>query len=206
MKSTIELDKSTRKSLLSSTETLVEKFKREIPMLRKSITAVPNVEKANNISFHFASTPLLIRLALLDLCTLFKLFLLNESDTEKNVLIRLISGQLYEFSEDVQEIFGKQYRALLKEFDPSEDLINEFNSNVIKKFHSVKNNHSKFLKIIRHNVSHHKDIDALWQYYLINEIDYNWTIKAYSDFVEWYLVYNDFELKLIDIASKQMNS
>jgi len=35
---------------------------------------------------------------------------------------------------------------------------------------------------------------------LINEIDFNWGIKAYIDFTQWYLMYSNFEQKLIDIA------
>jgi hypothetical protein len=206
MKTTIEFTEENRISLISTTDSLIRKFDKEIPMLRKSLTGVHNVEMANEISFHFASSPLLLRLSLIDLCILFKLFLSNKSVAEKNTLLRIISGQLYEFSEDVQEIFGKKYRKLLNRIESSENLVDLFNNNVIKEFHQIKKKHSDFLKIIRHNVSHHKDLDALFQYYLINDIDFNWAIKAYSDYVDWYVTsYSDFELKLIDIATKQSN-
>lgn len=172
-------------------------------MLRRSITEVPNAHLANEISYHFASVPLLVRLAILDLCILFKLYLESKSETEQNLLIRLICGQLYEFSEDVPTMFGKKYRELLTNFPNSEQLLDTLNKQVIKEFLVIKNRHNDFLKLIRHNVSHHKDIDALWQHYLINDIDFNWGIKAYIDFTQWYVSnYSDFEVTLVNIAMK----
>ena len=201
MKPTIKFQGTEKDSIVNTTQGLIDKINNEIPMLRKSITEVPNGNLATEISYHFASVPLLLRLSLLDLCILFKLFLESKSDTEQNVLIRLICGQLYEFSEDVPTMFGKKYRELLSGFPDSENLTNALNRNVIKEFQNTKQRHSDFLKVIRHNVSHHKDIDALWQYYLINDIDFNWGIKAYMDFVQWYVSnYSDFELTLINIS------
>lgn len=201
MKQTIQLDKQGEKSLLETTKKLIDKIDKEIPLLRKSITDVPNAEIANEISYHFASVPLLLRLSILDVSILFKLYLESDSTTQQNLLLRLLSGQLYEFVEDVPELFGKKYRLLLSQFTNSEELTNLFNYNVIKEFNILKIRHSEFLKLIRHNVAHHKDTDALWQYYLINEIDFNWAIKAYVDFVQWYVTnFSDFELKLIEIA------
>lgn len=202
MKKTIQLDQA-GKSLLETTRKLIEKIEKEIPMLRKSITGVPNAEMANEISYHFASVPLLLRMSMLDVCMLFKLYLESSSTTEQNLLLRLISGQLYEFSEDVPGLFGKKFRHILSQFSDLDELMKSFNQDVIKEFHILKQRHADFLKLIRHNVAHHKDVDALWQYYLINEIDFNWAIKAYIDFVQWYVVnFSDFELKLIEIAIK----
>jgi uncharacterized protein YbaR (Trm112 family) len=201
MKPTIKFQGPEKESIVNTTQGLIDKINNEIPMLRKSITEVPNANLATEISYHFASVPLLLRLSLLDLCILFKLFLESKSDIEQNVLIRLICGQLYEFSEDVPTMFGKKYRELLSGFPDSENLTNVFNGTIIKEFQNTKQRHSDFLKVIRHNVSHHKDIDALWQYYLINDIDFTWGIKAYLDFVQWYVsIYSDFELTLIGIA------
>lgn len=201
MKQTVKLETQAEKNLLETTTKLIEKIDSEIPMLRKSITDVPNAEKANEISYHFASVPLLLRLSILDVCILFKLYLESDSITQQNLLLRLLSGQLYEFVEDVPELFGKKYRFLLSQFTNSEELTNLLNHDVIKEFNILKMRHSDFLKLIRHNVAHHKDIDALWQYHLINEIDFNWAIKAYMDFVGWYVAnFCDFELKLIESA------
>lgn len=188
--------------LLETTKQLIDKINKEIPMLRKSITDVPNANKANEISYHFASVPLLLRLSILDVCILFKLYLeSNKLNTQQNLLLRLICGQLYEFVEDVPELFGKNYRLLLAKFPDPEEMTKSLNQNVIKEFNLIKSRHSEFLKLIRHNVAHHKDIDALWQYYLITEIDFNWAIKAYIDIVRWYVVnFSDFEMKLIKIA------
>nr|WP_315218770.1 hypothetical protein [uncultured Flavobacterium sp.] len=187
--------------LLETTKKLIAKINTEIPRLRKSITDVPNSEKANEISYHFASVPLLLRLSILDVCILFKLYLESDSDTQQNLLLRLVCGQLYEFIEDVPELFGKKYRLLLSQFPNPEEIEKTLNQEVIKEFNILKNRHSEFLKLIRHNVAHHKDVDALWQYYLINEIDFNWAIKAYIDIIQWYAVsFSDFEMKLIEIA------
>lgn len=207
MKPIIKLQEQVKEQIVKTTQGLIDKINKEIPMLRKSISEVPNANLATEISYHFASVPLLLRLSMLDLCILFKLFLENKSDTEQNLLIRLICGQLYEFSEDVPTMFGKKYRELLTNFPDSENLTDNFNRNVIKEFQNCKLRHTDFLKVIRHNVSHHKDIDALWQYYLINDIDFNWGMKAYIDFVQWYVSnYSAFELTLINIAmSKNKN-
>lgn len=201
MKETILSKNQNENHLVETTKRLIEKIEREIPMLRKSITDVPEAIKANEISYHFASVPLLLRLSILDVCHLFRLYLESDSIMQQNLLLRLVSGQLYEFSQDVPEMFGKKYRLLLSQFPNPEELTKSLNQSVIKEFNIIKERHSDFLKLIRHNVAHHKDIDALWQHYLINEIDFNWTIKAYIDFVEWYVVnFGDFELKLIEIA------
>lgn len=84
MKKTIQLDQA-GKSLLETTRKLIEKIEKEIPMLRKSITGVPNAEMANEISYHFASVPLLLRMSMLDVCMLFKLYLESSSTTEQNL-------------------------------------------------------------------------------------------------------------------------
>ncbi len=204
MKPTIKLFGEDKESLVSTTQGLIDKINKEIPILKKSITEVPNANLANEISYHFASVPLLLRLSMLDICILFKLFLESDSDTEQNLMIRLICGQLYEFSEDVPTMFGKKYRDLLSNFPEIDNLTNTLNKNVIREFQICKQRNVDFLKIIRHNVSHHKDIDALWQHYLINDIDFNWGIKAYMDFVHWFVGnYSDFELTLINIAMEQ---
>ena len=204
MKPIIKLQGQEKESLLNTTQGLIDKINREIPMLKKSITEVPNANLANEISYHFASVPLLLRLSMLDICILFKLFLESNSDTEQNLMIRLICGQLYEFSEDVPTMFGKKYRELLNNFPETLNLTETLNKDVIREFQNCKQSNVDFLKTIRHNVSHHKDIDALWQYYLINDIDFNWGIQAYMDFVQWFVSsYSDFELTLINIAMTQ---
>lgn len=203
MKPTIAFQREQKESLIKTTESLIDKINKEIPMLKKSIIEVPNAHMATEVSYHFASVPLLLRLSMLDLCILFKLYLGSSSHTEQNMLIRLICGQLYEFTEDVPVLFGKKYRELLSGFPNSEALIDDLNKQIIKEFNIAKSRHVDFLKTIRNNVSHHKDIDALWQYYLINDIDFNWGIKAYVDFIQWYATqYSDFESRLIDIAMK----
>jgi uncharacterized protein YbaR (Trm112 family) len=203
MKPTVSVLGEQKESLIETNKALIDKINGEISMLKKSITEVPNAHLAYEVSYHFASVPLLLRLSLLDLCILFKLHLESNSEVEQNTLIRLICGQLYEFTEDIPTLFGKKYRELLNNFPNSADLINDLNCNVIKEFNILKSQHVEFLKIIRHNVSHHKDSDALWQYYLINDIDFNWGIKAYIDFINWYAThYSDFELTIIDIAMK----
>lgn len=203
MKTTILIQRAQKESLIETSKALIDKINGEIPNLKESITEAPNAHLANGVSYHFASVPLLLRLSLLDLCILFKLHLESSSDAEQNTLIRLICGQLYEFTEDVPTLFGKKYRELLSSFPNSAELINDLNSNVIREFNILKSRHVDFLKIIRHNVSHHKDIDALRQYYLINDIDFNLGIRAYIDFIQWYVInYSDFELRLITISMK----
>jgi len=135
MKPTIKLEEQTKENLLKTTIALIEKISKEIHMLKKSITEAPNADLANETSYHFASTPLLLRLALSDLCVLFKLYLESNYESEKNTLVRLICGQLYEFTEDVQEILGKKYRELLKRFPNSEELTRILNDEVVKEFH-----------------------------------------------------------------------
>ncbi|WP_035645941.1 hypothetical protein [Flavobacterium sp. ASV13] len=202
MENNIQLDNlNDKKKLLKTTKKLIKKISLEIPMLRKSITGVHNVEMATEISYHFSSVPLLLRLSILDVCVLFKLYLESNSETEQNLLLRLLCGQLYEFVEDVPELFGKKYRLLLSQFPNAEEITKALNYDIIKELNMIKSRHSEFLKLIRHNVAHHKDTDALWQYYLINEIDFNWAVKAYIDIVKWYMVsFSEFELKLIEIA------
>src|SRR5690606_12382053 len=95
---------------------------------------------------------------------------------------------------------------LLAKFPNAEELTSDLNQDVMKEFNILKIRHRDFLKTIRHNVAHHRDIDAIWQYYLINDIDFNWTIKAYMDFVQWYAVkFTRFEFKLIQIAMGNQN-
>jgi hypothetical protein len=200
MKHTISIQGQDKKSLIKTMENLIRKINRETSMLKNSISESPNAHLSNEVSYHFASVPLLLRLSMLDLCILFKLHLKSNSVVEQNVLIRLICGHLYEFIEDVPTLFGKKYRKLLSRFPHSETLLNDLNDNVIKEFNYIKKNHTDFLKIIRHNVSHHKDIDALKQYYLINEIDFNWGIKAFMDIIQWYVAYSKFELRIIDTS------
>lgn len=87
---------------------MINNISEEIPILRKSITKIPN----NKI--------------------------------ENNLLLRILCGQLYEFSEDIPKMLGKKYRFFLEMYPNYELLKKELNSNLIKDFNEIKVRHIDF--------------------------------------------------------------
>jgi hypothetical protein len=191
-----------RKELNDLTETLIKKFSSEIPMFEKSITGFSLEEPMDEHSYHFINVPLLLRLALLDLCILFKYYSNSTSETDQNLFARLICGQLYEFTEDVPRLFGKKYRILLLDLPEADKWTSELNS-VIKTFIERSNKYKDKLKTIRHNISHHRDVDGVLQVKLIEQLDLKFVTDAYMDLTEWFTIYfTKLENEMIKTASK----
>ncbi len=191
-----------RKELNDLTEILIKKFSSEIPMFEKSITEFSLEDPIDEHSYHFINVPLLLRLALLDLCILFKHYSNTTSETEQNLFARLICGQLYEFTEDVPKLFGKKYRKSLSDLPEADKFTSELNL-VIKIFIERSNKYKDTLKTIRHNISHHRDIDGVLQVKLIEQLDFKFVTDAYIDLTQWFTIYfAKHENELFKMASK----
>jgi hypothetical protein len=182
------LSEENKTGLNNLTDSLIKKFVREISMFEKSIRTSPQIGLINEHSYHFLNVPLLLRLALLDLCVLFKHYANSTSETEQNLFARLICGQLYEFTEDVPKLFGRKYRKLLSTL-PEPSKWNDVLNLIMKEFNERSNRHKENLKIVRHNISHHRDIDGVLQVRLMEELDFRFVTEAYTELTEWFTIY-----------------
>ncbi len=77
---------------------------------------------------------------------------------------------LYEAAEDIPELFGKQYRAVLKKFSVSDDIMVALNDGV-GCVNTFKKQNSDALKTIRSYVGAHRDKDAAKQIEVLDAIN-----------------------------------
>lgn len=107
---------------------------------------------------------------------------LKTNDTEEKIFICKTAGlHLYEFIEDAPKAFGKQIVLIIENLkDP--DLKKEL-YNLRKALHSLKKDLHEFLKIIRNNVSAHKDRDIRKQLKISASITLNEFENHFTRFV-----------------------
>lgn len=96
--------------------------------------------------------------------------LMSVSNLRKNFVARQMAVFLYEASQDLPSVLGKDFRASLIKVGLKEDGFAELNA-VTKTLNNFKTKHSDFLQEIRNYAGAHRDHDALRQIEIIEKID-----------------------------------
>lgn len=122
-------------------------------------------ERAKEVTTIFS----FINLSMIDIITLFNLYLKSNSHEEKHLICRTAALHMYEFLEDGGKIFGTDLK-LFSEIHKSKDLDPEIKE-IRKIFFKIKKENIELLKAIRNNVSGHKDRDIDTQIEVNNRID-----------------------------------
>lgn len=104
-------------------------------------------------------------------------------DWERKFIARQMAVLLYEMSEDIPQILGKEFRVSLKTFplwDEAEKEINQISKNL----NQFKESHSKMLKELRNFVTAHRDRDAAKQIEIIDNLNSDSIYKLVGDFYD----------------------
>ena len=196
------ISEESKKEYIETFDLLIDKFTRELPMIKSSMNKALQKHEKDDIAYHAANVPILIRLSLLDIVMLFNNLLRTKSGAEQNLFARLICVQLYDLFEKVPDMFGKKYRiktSHLLKYDGG--LVKELNK-LMTEFNSHKNKFAPVFKYIRNNVSAHRDIDGMKQIKLIEGMDFGSIVEAFIKIINWYKLYTEHEDKLIMLAEK----
>jgi|GEM_PF-6730139 hypothetical protein len=192
-----------KKEIITRVDSILKRYNDEIPRWRKSLSEAIVTYKLNKKGQQSMDAFVKIRLAMLDITVLFKYALTAEYEFERNLFMRLMCGQIYEFANDLPvKILGKNFREMLlilpfkdveleKELNRIMKLLNLYKNAFIKEFH-----------IIRNNVSSHKDIDGMNQMKIIEELDFDKITLVFGGITDWATEWGHFEMRLFKLAEK----
>ena len=108
-----------------------------------------------------------------DVNTIIKSINSSTKKWDKILYCRLLAISIYEFLNDVFEIFGKEYQGTIIEILGDNYDFSEIFS-IKRKLNKFKKLNCEYFKRIRHNTIGHRDHNALDQYNLIMKIDPIW--------------------------------
>lgn len=170
-----------KEKLIADIETLSSHLREGIYIYSSALEGVENEYGPNKYSAEEATIFPFLYLSIIDILTLMKLYL-KTNNTEERIFICKTAGlHLYEFTEDAPKAFGKQIGLIIESLkDP--DLKKEL-YNLRKSLHSLKKDLHEFLKIIRNNVSGHKDRDIRKQLKISASISLNEFENYFTRFV-----------------------
>ena len=100
---------------------------------------------------------------------------------KKELQIRNLCVLIYETSEDLEQILGKEFYEKCLECGISRDIIDELN-NTKKKLSEFKNEHQKSLKTIRTIIGAHRDHDFVLQMDVIKNLSYSSFLSVVTKF------------------------
>ena len=100
---------------------------------------------------------------------------------KKGFVARQMAILLYEASQDIPNLLGKDFRTSLIEIRVTEDELKEFNA-ITKALNKFKNEHKDILKKLRNFAGAHRDKDAAKQLEVIEEVDLLGVMELAGDF------------------------
>jgi len=102
---------------------------------------------------------------------------------ERKFIARQMAVLLYEMSEDIPQLLGKDYRASLRAiplWDKAEEELNQ----ISKEINQYKQSHRKMLEELRNFVTAHRDRDAAKQMEIIDNLNSDSIYKLVGDFYD----------------------
>ena len=185
---------------LSVQDSLIERIKEDAATWQKALKLAEEEYGHNEKGFQFINAFAFYRLSFLDIAILFKNFMTSKEGLEKDIYAKMLALNLYEFFEDIPQIFGKDFRDSLQKTQ-NEELINEF-QNIKKNIQQIKVESHSYLKEIRNTIASHKDHNTFTQVEVLKKID-DTRIEAYC--VATYMLFlsiSKFEKKIREVTKK----
>ena len=102
---------------------------------------------------------------------------------KKGFVARQMAILLYEASQDIPNLLGKEFRISLQEIGATDDELKEFNT-VTKAINKFKNDHRDMLQKLRNFAGAHRDKEAALQLKIIEEVDLLSVMELAGDFYE----------------------
>lgn len=148
---------------------------RRIPKLERTISSIrkQHQEAIKNGMLHYEriyNVSLYIMILEYDVVVLKNDALFSFRSWKKKFVARQLAVLLYESSQDLPKLLGKDYRKSLHAIDIEEDELKIFNR-ITQKLNKFKNENREVLKKLRNYVGAHRDHNAALQLKIIEEID-----------------------------------
>lgn len=174
--------------------------------MHKFTTTIRDFEKQyghKKEAYDFSGIFVLVRLSMIDILILQKHLLFNKVPRERNLFARFMALQIYEFLDDIGQLFGNRYKQGL-EAAPENSNLQEDLKALRKLYNHIKPQLMPKLSVIRNNIVAHRDMDALKQEEAITAVDVEEIIK-YSVMMQLiYISYKALERKLIESIKEQV--
>ncbi len=129
---------------------------------------------------------------------------------KKSFVARQIAVLLYEASQDIPHLLGKDFRASLEAIEIDKKEWAQFNA-LNKQFHAFGEKHRKTLKKLRNYVGAHRDNDAALQLSIIEDVDLLEVMELAGDLYEVIRKFMPFLVVIVNrmgdwqVALKNMN-
>jgi len=182
---------------------LIERINEDTATWQNALKFVEEKYGHNDKAFDFINAFAFYRLSFLDIALLFKNFLTTKADLEKKIYAKMLVLNLYEFLEDIPQIFGKDFKDSLSILNNNE-LLDEFR-NIKIDIQKIKSESHTYLKEIRNTVVGHKDHNTFIQVAVLDKIDFN-EIETYClTIYNLYLSLDTLEKKIRKITISKIN-
>ena len=175
-------------------------YKIDVKTLNREIEEYVNVINKEEVtgSYVIFRKFLYIKIISRDIGVLLDMYDSQKSTDAKNIIARTLALQLFEFYNDINNLFDKEFENDFIEMI-MDDMLETFKT--IKKLNSMmKTQHYERLKEIRTNIIAHRDFDVIKQYTLIKHLDAKEIIdisKAVMFMIYWFnLFHASFTAKL----------
>lgn len=147
---------------------MVHAYSTTVATLKKELA---RAKDCNATSFeHMNRIGLYLAIIEMDITTLNARFVIEIDEEVKDVYARHIALLIHEYLDDQPDLFGKDFRHMVKQLPNSEQHISKLNS-LGRDLRSVRNAHGQLLSQIRNNVLAHRDHDGEKQLVAIESID-----------------------------------
>ena len=119
------------------------------------------------------------------------------SDRDRRFVARQMAVMLYEGTQDVPVLIGKEFRGMMKRLEFADNRTNEVNQ-IRNKLAGFKRVHSERLKELRNVMAAHRDRDVTLQLRLLGGLD---KFEVYKTAVEFYTIVGELAPVLTNIAN-----
>jgi len=188
---------------LSVQDLLIERIKEDTATWQSALKFAEDKYGHNDKAFDFINAFAFYRLSFLDIALLLKNFLTSKTDLEKKIYAKMLVLNLYEFIEDIPQIFGRDFMNALPDVVNNE-LLDEL-KNIKKAIQNIKTESHTYLKEIRNTVVGHKDHNTFIQVEVLDKIDFDKIEKYCMSIYLLYLSLNTFEKNIRKTIKSKIN-
>lgn len=183
-------------------EMLIDRIKEEIINFENAIRYAEDKYGHVREGFSIMNTFLFVRLSLIDIVILTKLYLESNKEYEKELLSRQLCINIYEILEDLPAIYGSQFKESIYALDDNVELI-EGRKKIQKEIVNLKEHVSKEFYEIRNYTAAHKDHNSLKQLEILSNISQEKIINAALEIHSLYTQIGAYEKILIKYPQEQ---
>lgn len=187
--------------VLSDINIGISTLKNEVEAASKALGEIEQQYGKNNEAEVISTGFSFLDLSMIDIFILYRQYLSGKDEIEKNFICRTAAQHMYEFLDDASEVLGKQMSHLIENLN--DDEINAELKALRKTFNELKKELQIPLKILRHNVSAHKDRDIRNQLAIINAINIIDFHRNFESLILFFITLTQFKKNIIAKIEKR---